>query len=248
MKRKTKVLIIDYDVAARQQLETLIKSDAEASVLGALGDISKVFTLSYRKKLDLLFIEKGVLENSPPGILKEIKDLNDHLEIVITGNNDEFPELTERNEVMGFLQKSFTENDLRIHFNNLKLYKASMAVKSKRSKTQHFCLTHKKIRFDNRSNIMMIDPQHIIYVEADNCYSDIVLLNDKRETLSITLGEVERIVPSEIFFRISRTHIINLVYLNIVKRREKLCELIVNDKSLWFKISRNRIRSLEKAL
>jgi len=248
MKRKIKVVIINHDTEERLQLERLLKNDSEASVLGSLFDISKLFSISNRKKIDLIFIETGVLKNTPSNILGEVRGVNEHLEIVLSGPADELHHFKEREEVFEFFQKPYAEKDIRILFEKLKLHKATSEVKLKRAKSQHFCLSHKKIRFDNRNNIMMIDPGQIIFVEADSCYSDIVLLNEKRETLSLTLGEVEKIVPSEIFFRISRTHIINLHYLNIVKRRERVCELIVNEKSLRFKISGNRIKALEKAL
>jgi len=106
----------------------------------------------------------------------------------------------------------------------------------------------KKIRFNTTGGFIMIDPEEILFIQADWNYSEIYLSRDKKEVVVVNLGTIETLLPVGNFARISRSVIINLKYLTKVQRGKRLCILKKEDDSFQFKIPLLRIRDLEEML
>jgi len=90
----------------------------------------------------------------------------------------------------------------------------------------------------------MIEPNGILYFMADGSYTDIVLCDEKKETISQSIGRLEEILPDQ-FFRINRSVIINLSYLRRIDRHKKECILTESGKEYIFPIPSKYIKSLD---
>lgn len=55
--------------------------------------------------------------------------------------------------------------------------------------------------------------EDIIRLEADGCYTIVVLKNEKKKIVSRTLKDFEDTLPKEKFFRIHKSHLINLNFI-----------------------------------
>jgi two-component system LytT family response regulator len=60
-------------------------------------------------------------------------------------------------------------------------------------------------------NVLVIDD--IIRLEADGCYTKVVMKDGKNTIISRTLKDFESNLPKERFFRIHKSHLINLKYI-----------------------------------
>lgn len=105
-----------------------------------------------------------------------------------------------------------------------------------------------KIKLDSSGSFILVDPNEIIYCQADWNYSEVYLTGDRREVLSMSIGKLEERLISSRFFRINRSIIINIDYLVKVKRILRKCILKQNAQEYSFSIPRANIRELEKRM
>ncbi|HKR06745.1 MAG TPA: LytTR family DNA-binding domain-containing protein [Bacteroidia bacterium] len=70
-----------------------------------------------------------------------------------------------------------------------------------------------KISIPTMEGLLFIDHADIIRCKADDKYTEIFLVTDKKLFVSRTLGEIEEMLGNEIFFRIHHSHLINLKYI-----------------------------------
>jgi len=91
-------------------------------------------------------------------------------------------------------------------------------------------LRHPKLCFNTRTGNIFIDPNEIVWLEADGNYTDFILSNHCRRTVTQNISAIEPLLGNNDFQRISRSAIINRKFLHEINRKEKKCILIANGK------------------
>lgn len=86
--------------------------------------------------------------------------------------------------------------------------------------------------------IKKVNVNDIIFIEADSCYSKIHTIGEQH-FISKTLKELHEKIDSQLFYRISRSIIINLNYLDFIKGAQLY---LTNGKS--FIIPRRKTRKI----
>ncbi|MCD4682721.1 MAG: LytTR family transcriptional regulator [Bacteroidales bacterium] len=102
-----------------------------------------------------------------------------------------------------------------------------------------------KLKFTTRTGFIFVNPEDIIYIQADSNYSNLHLIEDKTVTLSMTLKAVQEILPLKQFYRINRSTVINKKYLIEINRKEKSCLLKVDEKEFSFCIPPKYVKRLD---
>ena len=102
-----------------------------------------------------------------------------------------------------------------------------------------------KLKFNTHSGFYMLSPEDIIYIQADWNYSEVFLGEKKSELITINIGKLEEMLPKHLFYRISRSIIINVTWLVRVNRRKRLAILEKGGKEFSFKIPILNIRKIE---
>jgi len=67
-------------------------------------------------------------------------------------------------------------------------------------------------------DILLIDD--IIRLEAEGCYTKVILKDGKNSVVSRTLKDFEDSIPKEKFFRIHKSHMINLKYIRDFSKKD----------------------------
>jgi two-component system LytT family response regulator len=91
----------------------------------------------------------------------------------------------------------------------------------------------------------LLSPEEILYIQADWNYSEVFLSDKKSELVTINIGKLEEMLPGNIFYRISRSVIINIKYLVRVNRKKRLALLEKEGKEYTFNIPLLNIRKIE---
>jgi len=105
-----------------------------------------------------------------------------------------------------------------------------------------------KISFNTRTGYIYIQPADIVYCQADVNYTKIHLGGSRNEVVTVNIGRVEEMLSKSKFFRISRSHLINLDYLVKADRKSKTCELYKNDEKFIIPAPPKQIRLLENLI
>lgn len=83
-----------------------------------------------------------------------------------------------------------------------------------------------KIAIPGQHGISFIDLNEIVYVEASNNYSKIVLTDGLYFLVSKTLKDVQEVLEEEHFLRVHRQYIINLNHVKQFNRNEGVLTMI----------------------
>lgn len=75
-----------------------------------------------------------------------------------------------------------------------------------------------KIAFTKRDGYEFIPAENILYCHAEGAYTNIHLINNKKFLVSKALGDIEEILPPDIFQRIHHSTIVNVQHIiNLIR-------------------------------
>ena len=145
----------------------------------------------------------------------EMLEMLDHIDfcIIFTTAYDKFAAKAFRISAVDYLLKPIDAEDLKAA-----VYKAEEKILSSAGVVNIQNLLHnikqpaqeQKIALPNREGYEFVQVNSILYCGAEGAYTKIVF-NDKHSLLiSRTLGDIEEMLPSEIFIRIHHSTIVNL--------------------------------------
>ena len=177
------------------------------------------------KDYDVLLLDIEMKKMDGVSLAREIRKTNKNVQIIfITGYSEYIAEGYDV-EALNYLMKPFKTE---------KLYEVlNKAVTKIIQNEKHLILN----TFDE---IIRISLHDIIYIDVDRNYTTIH--SNKNYTIKMTLADIEKELD-ERFFRISRSIIINLKYINRVTKRD-----VKLTNSTILQLPRGKYESLNKAI
>ena len=73
--------------------------------------------------------------------------------------------------------------------------------------------SQQKIALSYRDGYEFVEVAHIIYCQAEGAYTKVFLDNKKYIVVSKTLGDIEELLPPDLFLRIHHSTVVNLGYV-----------------------------------
>jgi len=105
-----------------------------------------------------------------------------------------------------------------------------------------------KLKIPTRSGYSLVDISEIVFCQANGNYTNITTIAGEPTTTSMNLGMVETKLPTDVFFRLSRSVIINTNFLASVNKGEKKCVLKTCGKEYEFHIPGKMIKELDNMM
>ncbi len=103
-----------------------------------------------------------------------------------------------------------------------------------------------KVALPTLSGYQMEKINNIMYCEADQNYTKIHLVYGKYILVSKTLKHIEELLPSEVFFRIHKTFLLNLNYVKTYLRADG--HIVILDDGTELTVAKRRIDDFSSAL
>jgi two-component system LytT family response regulator len=236
-----RAIIIEDEEESLLLLQNLLNINGLAEVIGSEADPRKAVELIVSVNPDILFLDIKMPRKSGFEVLddlRKIKSVNPY--IVFTTAYDEYAIKAFEYAAFDYLLKPIEPHRLKDTIFRC----IDSRMSGINQKHEVLLESFKKLMFRNISGIVFVDPAEVVYIEASGNYSVFHLCNNRTETVTSILGKVEDQLPSERFFRIGRSYIINLDYLKKVNTKKPQC--ILNKNGIEFKcdISRDRIGDL----
>lgn len=245
-KAQKKVLIIDDDPDAIENLKKLLADRTELKVICSITDPFKVCSSVKQHSPDLIFLDINMPGKDGFEVLKDLLAENLQTEVIFVTAFDKFAIDAIRFSALDYLLKPVSPFDLKnalIRF--LNKAKPSDTVASMQSLLEKTILHANKLKFNTHTGFFVLSPEDIVYIQADWNYSEIFLNNEKSELVTINIGKLEEMLPKQVFYRISRSIIINIKYLIRVNRKKRIAVLEKDGKEYTFKIPLLNIRKIE---
>ncbi len=159
-------------------------------------------------------------------LFKEVKEIN--FEVIFTTAHSEYAIEAIKRSALDYLLKPINYIDLLgavTRFEN-------KSKKESQQKQFNVLLenidtgevAHKKLAISSETGIEFVKFNSIVYLEAQNNYTKINLLDGTSIIASKTLKTFDELLPTELFFRIHKSYLINM---NFVKRFFKIDDFLV---------------------
>lgn len=241
-----KVLIVDDDPDAIENLKKLLASHAGFRVAASITDPNLAVEAVRQNRPDLIFLDIQMPGKDGFDVLRDLLAENLQTEVVFVTAYDKFAIDAIRFSALDYLLKPVSPFDLQnalLRFLGKAHHSDSSA--SMQALLEKTMLHASKLKFDTHTGFFMLSPEDIVYIQADWNYSEIFMSDTKSELVTMNIGKLEEMLPKHLFYRISRSVIINVSYLVRVIRKKRLAILEKDGRKYSFKIPLLNIRKIE---
>ncbi len=240
-----KTLVVDDEKISIKVFEQLLSQFKEIEIIASVQNVDDAVEAIYEHQPDIVFLDVQMPKKNGFDLLAEIKNFEFQPTIIFVTAHDEYAIKAIRHSAFDYLLKPVKLIDLQESFKRYLEDRKNFTDKQNINSLIKFLLL-RKIQFKTRSNSIFINPNDIIYIEADGNYAKLFLRNNKYYLISSYLSEVHEKLPINSFFRINRSIVINMDYLEQIDRKKRICRSECENKEYQFKISASHIKKLEE--
>ncbi len=211
---KYRVIIVDDEEhcidTLQWQLEQYCSNDV--AVIGTYTKPDEALAQIISLKPDIVFTDIQMPGFSGLELAEHIENTVKH--IIFTTAFDQYAIKAIKLNALDYLMKPVDRDELKAAIEKMK----HITAKSEHDQniSQHELRKSKfvdKIALRNSDGMTFISLHDIIFVEADSAYSIFHMLNQKKIVISKTLSYVEELLDDPGFFRVHKSYIINLKYV-----------------------------------
>lgn len=165
---------------------------------------------------------------------------NKDFPVVITTAYNQYAIKALKHEAIDYLLKPIDSDDLNDTILKIKKFNSKAFTAERLEKILlnfHTTSIQRKITINTDGKLVFLQSDEILYVESDGNYSTIYLTDGHKIVLTKKLKEVNEILPSETFYRIHNSYIVNL---NKIKEFLKTDGYIVLETNQKIPVSRQK--------
>ena len=240
---KIRTVIIEDEKEDTDLLENLLGVFDFVEIIDTAEDVKSGIEVIERHKPELIFLDIRLYGKISFEILDVIYSLNIKPKVIFTTAFDEYMHKAFKYSAFDYLLKPIDRKELK---DTLMRY-----VESKNK--YDFVKSYDKFRkmvFNTAEGFEIINPDEIVYVSTvkNQSYSELFMSDGSKITITKNIGEVEKILPEDYFYKIHRSYILNLNYVKKVNRIKQKCYLSAENISYEIPISREKSKLLREKI
>lgn len=208
------VIVDDEDKAIKSLLWELSNFNEDVEVLKTFNKPEEALIYLEDHKIDCLFLD---IEMPTMDGFKFIEKLTKRdFAIIITTAYNEYAVEALKKEAVDYLLKPVDSDDLGDCIKKLKNHSKKNSQIDTGVKFEEILLrfnekfNQKKIIINTDGKLLFLEASEILFVESDGNYSSINTIDNKKIVLTKKLKEVHALLPSDQFFRIHNSYVVNL--------------------------------------
>ena len=233
-----RTIIIDDELSAIKLLEEMVIKMEGVIVSGSAQDIEEGINQVLLHRPDIVFLDIKLTDENGFDLISRLKKYDADPFIVMVTGYDQFGMQALKAGAFDYLLKPVDPNEL------LKVISRYREKKLHQYQSE----TVKKIRFNTLGGFVLVNPEEILYCQAEANYTDIFLINQQKHTISLNIGSIEKLLNPSDFYRISRSSIIHVKYLTGINRGKRQCMLTAAEVTVSLTIAHESISKLEKVI
>ena len=215
-----KVIIVDDENLIRKMITGILNSECpDVSVLAQSGSVESAYIAIKNHNPDLVLLDIKLSDGTGFDLLERFDTIN--FKVVFVTAFEEYAIKAFEFSAIDYVVKPINPENLM-----LAIKKAEHSIQAELSLKLNTLLSNlstpsdnnKKIILKTSDNIHIININNILRLESDQNYSVFHLLDGRNIMVSKNLGEYEELLSQNDFFRVHKSHLINLKQ---IKRYEK---------------------------
>lgn len=243
--KKINTIIIDDEPGAIDLLEMVLTNVAEINNLQSfLSADAALDYLAGNMDMDMIFLDIEMPGKNGFDFLEELIKFPISPYIVFTTGFDKYALRAIKAEAFDYFLKPVSTDDIR---RIVRRYKISTATNDKKPGYQNLLNRVdpvKMLKFNNLDGAFLVHPEDIVYIKSSGNYSHIHQIGGDQELVTMQLGKIEKTLPVNQYFRISRQIIINLRFLKRVNTQSNLCIIKYDHQEITFDGSGKKLKKL----
>ena len=208
------IIIDDEQHCIRALLNDLQKNCPSTEVVDTCHSGKEAIMSIKRNNPDLIFLDVEMPWMNGFEMLELLGDVN--FSIIFTTAHDEFAAKAFRISAVDYLLKPIDANDLKAAVQKVeKKIDEGSSLKHISNLLRNMKQTgaDQKIALPQREGYEFVDVSSIMYCHAEGAYTKVMIDGKKTMLISRTLGDVEELLPPEIFQRIHHSSLVNVSYI-----------------------------------
>ena len=202
---KLTALIVDDELFGRENLKKIFESYCpEIEVIACADSAIAAKELTNLHHPDVVFLDINMPVLNGFDFLDEFEN-RDFL-VVFVSAHEEFGIRAVKAGAADYILKPINIKELKQTVKNLLNLKNREIIADKR-------LDFSKLVIPASHGFDLVPYDDIIRLEANGCYTIIVVKNSKNKVISRTLKEFEETLPGDLFLRVHKSHLLNLKYV-----------------------------------
>ena len=202
---KLTAIIVDDELYGRENLKMIIENYCcEVEILGCVENVVKAIEIVKGCQPDVVFLDINMPVLDGFDFLEQYEDRN--FMVVFVSAHEEFGINAVKVGATDYILKPINIRELKQTVKNL------LCLKNKKINVEIVHATDKLI-LPASHGFDLLAFEDIVRLEADGCYTKVVINGTKDKIVSRTLKDFEDSLPKDLFFRIHKSHLINLLYV-----------------------------------
>jgi two-component system LytT family response regulator len=202
---KLTAIIVDDELYGRENLRKILETYChDVEILGCADGVVSAIELVNKVKPDVVFLDINMPVLNGFDFLNEFD--NRTFMTVFVSAHEEFGINAVKAGASDYLLKPINIKELKQTIKNL------IALTNKKYSSQ-VVLESDKLMIPTSHGFDLLSYDDLIRLEADGCYTRIIVKGGKNKMVCRTLKEFEETLPVDSFFRIHKSHLINLKYI-----------------------------------
>lgn len=211
-----KAIIVDDELGARESLSKMIEKNCkQIEIIGKADSMKTAYDMISASNPDLVFLDIEMPKGNAFDLLEKFKEINFH--IIFTTAYDHYAIKAIKFSAVDYILKPIDPEELVAAVTKLE---KRLGQKSELNQQFKTLLTNvrpenklKKVGIPDGDGLVFINLSDIIRCDSDGNYTYFILTNGKKIIASRTLGEYEQLFSDDNFFRVHRSHLINLEHV-----------------------------------
>jgi two-component system, LytTR family, response regulator len=213
MRKKHRILIVEDEPHAQENLKRLISQESDLDVVGIATTVDEADSLSKSLNPDLVFCDVMLPPHTSFDWLQKLENIP--FELIFITSFEEFAVKAFRLAAIDYLIKPIAVSDFEEALERFREKKGnSKAQVNQLLKNLNLPAEHAKIALPTLTGYLFVEVRDIIRCESDNTYTTFFTTDKRKILVSKTLKDVEQMLEEYRFFRVHNSHLINLDYVS----------------------------------
>ena len=248
MEDELKILIVDDEPEARELLNYMLQGDQTIAVVGMAGHVDEAMILLKQESPHLVLLDIQMPGKDGFDFIEKVQGTGYEPGIIFITAYEHYAIQAIRNSVFDYILKPVRQEELD---GAILRFRTSLKGAQKQDLSHLIAVLKEsvpgKVKLNTRSGYVLINPQDVVYCQADGNYTHIQLISGVREIITQNLGAIDGLLEGSSFFRASRSYLLNLKYLARVDRKSCNCILEYPGDTCSIRIPAQKIKMLESS-
>jgi two-component system, LytTR family, response regulator len=233
-----KVAIIDDEKHCILTLQHHLKNIHDIDIVAVTQDSTEAKNLIERSTPDLVFMDIDMPQLTGFQVMEQFE--NPNFQVVFVTAYDQYAIKAIKINALDYLLKPVDKHDieaLMTRFRQKELFTSSRQISQLNQSLQG--KISDTLALSTQEGLIFIKIEDIMYLEADSCYTSVVMNDATKHLVSKTMATFEEVLQSNpLFFRAHKSFIINLKYIKQYLRGEGGDIIMKDNRSIV--LSRNK--------